>query len=119
MMVMKMVSLGFDVDSRTDRHGEKRPPSIPKVPNFAEYTSYCIFPSTTIFGPFLTFNEHKKFLSPSPLVCICMIHLSERSSSSTLSVLIELSVVYQHCANVAICYDLFVCLCLCDAVSFQ
>lgn len=69
VMVMKMVSLGFDVDSRTNRHGEKCPPSIPKVPNFAEYTSYCIFPSTTIFGPFLTFNEHKKFMSPSPLVC--------------------------------------------------
>ena len=70
VMVMKMVSLGFDVDSRTDRHGEKRPPSVPRVPNFAEYTSYCMFPSTTIFGPFITFNEHKKFLSPSPLVCM-------------------------------------------------
>ena len=68
VMVMKMVSLGFDVESRTDRHGEEQPPSIPNVPNFAEYTSYCIFPSTTIFGPFLKFREHKKFLNPSPLV---------------------------------------------------
>ena len=68
VMVMKMVSLGFDVDTRTDRHGEKRPPSVPRVPNFVEYTSYCVFPSTTVFGPFLTFNEYRKFLHPSPLV---------------------------------------------------
>ena len=70
VVVMKLVSLGFDVESRTDRRGDKRPPSVPNVPNIAEYTAYCIFPSTTIFGPFLTFNEHKTFLSPSPLVCV-------------------------------------------------
>ena len=67
-MVMKMVSLGFDVESRTSRQGDKRPPSVPNVPNIVAYTGYCIFPSTTIFGPFLTFNDHKIFLSPSPLV---------------------------------------------------
>lgn len=71
-MVMKVISLGFDVESRTDRRGEKQTPSVPTLPNIAEYVSYCIFPSTTVFGPFLTFNEHKKFLNPSPLVCFIL-----------------------------------------------
>ena len=69
VMVMKMVSLGFDVESWKNIHGEKQHPSVLITPNVAEYISYCIFPSTTVFGPFLTYNQHKKFLSPSPLVC--------------------------------------------------
>lgn len=67
-MVMRMVSLGFDLEPRYAKDGEKRPPKLLQVPTLLEYTGYCLFPCTSVFGPFLVFNEHVKFLDPSPIV---------------------------------------------------
>lgn len=68
VMVMKMVSLGFDLEAQRGRGGETNPPVVHKLPGFVDYTCYCVFPATTVFGPFLTFNEHSKFLIPTSLV---------------------------------------------------
>lgn len=68
VVVMKNISLAFDLDSRKDSKGEKKPPSLGSVPDLPSYTSYCLFPATTVFGPFLTYSEHSKFLHPTPLV---------------------------------------------------
>ena len=65
---MKNISLAFDLDSRKDSKGEKKPPSLGSVPDLPSYMSYCLFPGTTVFGPFLTYSEHSKFLHPTPLV---------------------------------------------------
>lgn len=68
MMVMRMVSLGFDLEPTFAKDGEKRPPKVPALPSFMEYLGYCLFPSTSVFGPFLVFSEHIRFLDPSPIV---------------------------------------------------
>lgn len=68
MMVMRMVSLGFDLEPRFGKDGEKKPPKVVFLPSLLEYIGYCFFPTTSIFGPFLVFNEHIKFLDPSPIV---------------------------------------------------
>ncbi len=68
-MVMRMVSLGFDLEPRFAKNGEKKPPKVISPPSFMEYVGYCIFPCTSVFGPFLVFSEHMKFLDPSPIVC--------------------------------------------------
>ena len=95
MMVMRMVSLGFDLEPRenTPRKNENAPntprknaprprenpakengpkekalPRVSSVPSFGEYLGYCLFPTTSVFGPFLVFSEHMKFLDPSPLI---------------------------------------------------
>lgn len=65
---MKNISLAFDLESRKDSKGEKKPPSLGSVPDLPSYISYCLFPGTTVFGPFLTYSEHSKFLHPTPLV---------------------------------------------------
>lgn len=66
-MVMRMISLGFDLEV-TDR-GQKKNPRT-QLPNVVEYTGYCLFPTTSIFGPFIVYNEHMKFLEPSPIVIL-------------------------------------------------
>lgn len=68
MMVMRMVSLGFDLEPTFAKDGVKRPPKVPALPSFMEYLGYCLFPSTSVFGPFLVFSEHIRFLDPSPIV---------------------------------------------------
>ena len=70
-MVMRMVSLGFDLDPGTTNDGKKRTPNILSLPTFLEYMGYCLFPTTSIFGPFIIFNDHVKFLDQSPLVKSC------------------------------------------------
>lgn len=70
VMAMKMVSLGFDMEPRIAKGGEKRPPEVPQCPSLVVYLGYCLFPSTSIFGPFMVFSEHMKFLNPSPMVCL-------------------------------------------------
>jgi len=67
-MVMRMVAMGIDMDPGVSRAKEKKPPKILYLPSLLEYLSYCLFPSTCIFGPFLVYEEHLKFLQPSPLV---------------------------------------------------
>ena len=68
VMVMRMVSLGFDLEPRGDTS-----PKVSSPPSFGEYMGYCLFPTTSVFGPFLVFSEHMKFLDPSPLiVCVCV-----------------------------------------------
>lgn len=66
VMVMRMVSLGFDLEPR-----ENRPPKLSSLPTFGEYMGYCLFPTTSVFGPFLVFAEHIKFLDPSPII-VCV-----------------------------------------------
>lgn len=68
VMVMRMVSLGFDMDPGISRNNEKKPARVPRIPSLSEYCSYCLFPSTGAFGPFLVYEEHIKYLDPSPLV---------------------------------------------------
>lgn len=67
-MVMKLVSLGFDLDNLQRKAGVSNKPFELHIPDFMEYSSYCIFPGTTVFGPFITYSEHTKFLNPTPLV---------------------------------------------------
>ncbi len=68
MLVMKVISLAFDLDVTTDRKGEKVPPKIAADPSFDSFVSYCFFPGSLVFGPFVTYPEHSKFLTRSPLV---------------------------------------------------
>ena len=74
-MVMKLVSLAFDLDVRKNKRGEKIPPKMSMMPGFLSYTCYCFFPSTSIFGPFVTYTEHSKFLTKSPLVSFHIVHI--------------------------------------------
>lgn len=67
-MVMRMVSLGFDLDPVILRNKDKKPPKLAMVPTPMEYVGYCLFPTTSIFGPFLVYDEHMKFLDSSPIV---------------------------------------------------
>ncbi len=64
-MVMRMVSLGFDMDPVVSRNKEKIPARVPRIPSILEYSSYCLFPSTSVFGPFLVYEEHIKYLDAS------------------------------------------------------
>lgn len=67
-MVMKMVSLAFDLEPQRTRDGEERTPAVGRLPDFLDYSCYCLFPGTTLFGPFVTYQEHWKFMTPTPLV---------------------------------------------------
>ena len=69
MVAMRNISLAFDLEGQKDGKGEYKPARLPEVPDLPAYLSYCIFPGTTVFGPFLTYAEHCKFLHPTPLVC--------------------------------------------------
>ena len=68
VVVMKMVSLAFDLDSHQRESGSSNRPVELLTPDFMEFASYCVFPGTTVFGPFITYSEHVKFLDPTPLV---------------------------------------------------
>ena len=74
LMIMKMISVGFDMEaSSTVAHPRKKPanqqPPVATVsPSFLQYTCYCIMPGTTIFGPFISYQTHLGFLNPTPLV---------------------------------------------------
>ena len=72
---MKVISLSFDLDITTNKRGEKIPPTIAAVPSFDGFISYCFFPGSVVFGPFVTYTEHSKFLTKSPLVC-CLVAFS-------------------------------------------
>ena len=65
---MKVISLGFDLEGYRDSKGEQKPARQSSVPDLLSYTSYCLFPGTTVFGPFLTYSDHRKFLKATPLV---------------------------------------------------
>lgn len=65
---MKLVSLAYDVDSPLPLSKKRDTPSPTSpsppsqlVPNFISYVAYAVFPSTTIFGPFVTYSEHVKY----------------------------------------------------------
>jgi porcupine-like protein len=55
---MKLVSLAYDVDSLVS--------SCP-LPSVIRYLTYSIFPATTIFGPYVTYNEHVKYTQRTSL----------------------------------------------------
>ena len=66
---MKNISLAFDLEPQQDTtKREKKPAQLANVPDLLSYTSYCLFPGTTLIGPFVTYTEHKKFLNPTPIV---------------------------------------------------
>ena len=65
---MKNISLAFDLDSHRGGKNEKKPPLLLSTPDLLSYTSFCLFPGTSVFGPFLTYSEHIKFLHPAPMV---------------------------------------------------
>ena len=67
---MKNISLAFDLEGQQDDKKEHKPPRLHSVPDLPAYTSYCLFPGTTVFGPFITYSEHCKFLHGTPLVCV-------------------------------------------------
>ncbi|XP_064394949.1 protein-serine O-palmitoleoyltransferase porcupine-like [Halichondria panicea] len=67
VLVMKVISLSFDLDVTTNKRGERIPPTIAAVPSFDSFVAYCFFPGTLVFGPFVTYTEHSKFLTKSPL----------------------------------------------------
>jgi hypothetical protein len=76
VMVMRMVSLGFDLERR-----ENVPPKLSSPPSFGEYLGFCLFPTTSVFGPFLVFSEHMKFLDPSPLIVSVLLKGNEHRVS--------------------------------------
>lgn len=49
IIVMKLISLGFDLDSA----------SVAELPIVVDYFSYIFSVSTVIFGPWLSFKQHK------------------------------------------------------------
>ena len=72
LMIMKMISVAFDMEATSVRPQKKpanQQPAIVK-PTFLQYTCYCIMPGTTIFGPFISYQTHLGFLNPTPLVNI-------------------------------------------------
>jgi porcupine-like protein len=64
VVAMRNISLAFDLDGQRDSKGEHKALPLPDLP---AYSSYCLFPGTTVFGPFITYSEHCKFLHPTPL----------------------------------------------------
>lgn len=70
MLVMKVISLAFDLDVSTNKKGEKISPTLATEPSFDAFVSYCFFPGSLVFGPFVTYTEHSKFLTRSPLVSV-------------------------------------------------
>lgn len=68
VVAMRNISLAFDLDDQKDSKGEHKPARLSRVPDLPAYTCYSLFPGTTVFGPFLTYSEHCKFLHPTPLV---------------------------------------------------
>lgn len=54
IILMKMVSVAFDLDSS----------SLPKLPNLLEMVGYIVNPGTVIFGPWVSFSSYKKVLQP-------------------------------------------------------
>lgn len=54
VIVMKVVSVGFDLDSS----------SLSRLPNILEMVGYTLNPGTVIFGPWISFSSYKKVLQP-------------------------------------------------------
>ena len=65
---MKIISLAFDLEGYPDIKGEQKLAIVSSIPDLFSYMSYCLFPGTTVFGPFLTYTDHSKFLHATPLV---------------------------------------------------
>lgn len=54
IILMKMVSVGFDLDSS----------SLTRLPSLFEMVGYIMNPGTVIFGPWISFSTYKKVLQP-------------------------------------------------------
>ena len=57
VLVMKLISLGFDMDKGT----------TPR-PNIVEYLGYSVSVSSVIFGPFQTYSDYCQLLDGKKLV---------------------------------------------------
>lgn len=68
VVVMKLVSLAFDTDTQVTTSSKGPPRSPLPVPHIIPYLSYCFFPASTLFGPYMTFEEHSKYTRGTPLV---------------------------------------------------
>lgn len=62
ILSMKLLSLAYDIDGTSS---DKPPPLVPDVLNMF---SYALFPATVIFGPYVTYSDHLKFMRKNPLV---------------------------------------------------
>lgn len=60
IILMKMVSVGFDLDSSL----------LPRLPTFMEMVGYIVNPGTVIFGPWVSFSAYKKVLQPMSWVSL-------------------------------------------------
>ncbi|XP_063885813.1 protein-serine O-palmitoleoyltransferase porcupine-like isoform X4 [Scylla paramamosain] len=54
IILMKVVSVGFDLDSS----------SLSRLPNILEMVGYILNPGTVIFGPWISFSSYKRVLQP-------------------------------------------------------
>lgn len=60
IILMKMVSVGFDLDSS----------SLSKLPSLLEMAGYIMNPGTVIFGPWVSFSTYKRVLQPMSWVSL-------------------------------------------------
>ena len=74
MVSMKLVSLAYDLDSplpsskRRDSSPSSASSVITPIPSPISFVSFAIFPATTVFGPFVTYNEHLQYTRKAPIV---------------------------------------------------
>ncbi|XP_019852943.1 PREDICTED: protein-serine O-palmitoleoyltransferase porcupine-like isoform X2 [Amphimedon queenslandica] len=67
VMSMKLVSLAYDIDTNINTAGRDHRGGGGGVPSVISYVSYAVFPATTVFGPFVTFNDHLQYTNGTPL----------------------------------------------------
>lgn len=63
VVLMKLVSVGFDLDAS----------SIPALPGPLEFLGYTLNPGTVLFGPWLSFNSYMHVLQPMAWVSYSLI----------------------------------------------
>lgn len=61
ILSMKVISVGFDVDSKR----------IPCIPSALSFVSYCLSPSTLIFGPWTNYSDYLKTMNRDNLEVSC------------------------------------------------
>ena len=60
IVAMKLISIGFDVDQGT----------IKEVPDIIEYTGYCMFAGSVVFGPWISYSTYLQSASGVELVSV-------------------------------------------------
>ena len=75
MVAMKLISLAFDCGTPITS-GSTVKGQVLQVPDFFSYLSYALFPSSTVFGPYMTYSQHIQFTRGVPLVNPCLRYIS-------------------------------------------